>query len=105
MLGDAYGAAIVEALSKKELEAMDIEKQKEMEKEQADLESAQALLHGSKSSGSMVKAYYLEDETLLWKLYSLYHTEWRGQSLFCIIKWIISRSSRGHYRGQIKLNH
>jgi hypothetical protein len=31
MLGDAYGAAIVEALSKKELDAMDEERRKELE--------------------------------------------------------------------------
>ena len=55
LLGDAYGAAIVEALSKRELEAMDSEKQKEMEQEHADLESAQALL--SKTSGSMVETH------------------------------------------------
>lgn len=39
MLGDAYGAAIVEALSKKELEEMDLEREKEM-----DLESAETNL-------------------------------------------------------------
>jgi hypothetical protein len=45
MLGDAYGAAVVEALSKKELEAMDEEREKELEKERnEDLESAQTLL-------------------------------------------------------------
>ena len=33
MLGDAYGAAIVEALSKKELEAMD--RQKELDEKKA----------------------------------------------------------------------
>ena len=33
MLGDAYGAAIVEALSKKELDAMDKEKENERRKE------------------------------------------------------------------------
>ncbi len=38
MLGDAYGAAVVEALSKKELEEMDRERAKQLEN---DLESAQ----------------------------------------------------------------
>merc|ERR1712071_330853 len=33
MLGDAYGAAVVEALSKKELEAMDADKEMEERKE------------------------------------------------------------------------
>ena len=33
MLGDCYGAAVVEALSKKELEAMDKEAEKERRKE------------------------------------------------------------------------
>merc|ERR1711963_179220 len=41
MLGDAYGAAVVEALSKKELEAMDLEMKKQLEREPSDLESAQ----------------------------------------------------------------
>merc|ERR1719460_2292311 len=36
MLGDAYGAAIVEALSKKELDAMDQEAEKERRKELED---------------------------------------------------------------------
>merc|ERR1712045_136802 len=31
MMGDAYGAAVVEALSKKELEAMDLENEKQLE--------------------------------------------------------------------------
>ena len=45
LLGDAFGAAVVEALSKKELEAMDVERQNELEKERnADVESAQTLL-------------------------------------------------------------
>ena len=47
MLGDAYGAAVVEALSKKELEAMDEERRKELENED-DLESAQTDLKGKK---------------------------------------------------------
>ena len=39
MLGDCYGAAVVEALSKKELEAMDKEAEKERRKElEEDLE-------------------------------------------------------------------
>merc|ERR1712061_276932 len=43
LLGDAFGAAVVEALSKKELEAMDVERQKEMENERnGDVESAGA---------------------------------------------------------------
>jgi len=45
MLGDAYGAAVVEALSKKELEAMDEERAKQLED---DLESAQTDLKGKK---------------------------------------------------------
>ena len=36
MLGDCYGAAVVEALSKKELEAMDKEAEKERRKELAE---------------------------------------------------------------------
>lgn len=48
MLGDAYGAAIVEALSKKELEAMDLEKEKQLERERSDLESAQTDLKTKK---------------------------------------------------------
>ena len=45
MLGDAYGAAVVEALSRKELDAMDRERELEMEKERnEDLESAQTLM-------------------------------------------------------------
>ena len=47
MLGDAYGAAVVEALSKKELEAMDEERAKQLED---DLESAQTDLKGKKVS-------------------------------------------------------
>ena len=47
MLGDAYGAAVVEALSKKELEAMDRERAKQLEDED-DLESAQTDLKGKK---------------------------------------------------------
>ena len=47
MLGDAYGAAVVEALSKKELEAMDQERAKQIEGED-DLESAQTDLKGKK---------------------------------------------------------
>ena len=40
MLGDCYGAAVVEALSKKELEAMDKEAEKERRKEiERDIES------------------------------------------------------------------
>merc|ERR1711868_331812 len=35
MLGDAYGAAVVEALSKKELEAMDLEMKKQLERERS----------------------------------------------------------------------
>merc|ERR1712001_118342 len=49
MLGDAYGAAVVEALSKKELEAMDEERAKQLED---DLESAQTDLKGKKVSWS-----------------------------------------------------
>merc|ERR1719384_2336753 len=45
MLGDAYGAAVVEALSKKELQAMDEERAKQLED---DLESAQTDLKGKK---------------------------------------------------------
>ncbi len=45
MLGDAYGAAVVEALSKKELDAMDKEREAEMERERnEDLESAQIMM-------------------------------------------------------------
>merc|ERR1719273_2677851 len=49
MLGDAYGAAVVEALSKKELEAMDEERAKQLENED-DLESAQTDLKGKKEA-------------------------------------------------------
>ena len=43
MLGDAYGAAIVEALSKKELDAMDQEAEKERRKElEEDIEQGHA---------------------------------------------------------------
>jgi hypothetical protein len=56
MLGDAYGAAVVEALSKKELEAMDEEREKELEKERnEDLESAQTLLKEKWTKLSKVK--------------------------------------------------
>jgi len=48
MLGDAYGAAVVEALSKKELEAMDLEMKKQLERERSDLESAQTDLKTKK---------------------------------------------------------
>ena len=48
MLGDAYGAAVVEALSKKELEAMDLEMKKQLERERSDLESAQTDLKSAK---------------------------------------------------------
>ena len=48
MLGDAYGAAVVEALSKKELEAMDLENEKQLERERSDLESAQTDLKTKK---------------------------------------------------------
>merc|ERR1711990_1423995 len=45
MLGDAYGAAVVEALSKNELNAMDEEREKERKAEEdEDLESAHAML-------------------------------------------------------------
>lgn len=47
MLGDAYGAAVVEALSKRELQAMDEERAKQLEDED-DLESAQTDLKGKK---------------------------------------------------------
>ena len=43
LLGDAFGAAVVEALSKKELEEMDVQRQKELDNEKnGDLESAGA---------------------------------------------------------------
>merc|ERR1719369_1289543 len=45
MLGDAYGAAVVEALSKNELNAMDEERERERKAEEdEDLESAHAIL-------------------------------------------------------------
>ena len=45
MLGDAYGAAVVEALSKNELKAMDEAKEKERQAEEdMDLESAHAMI-------------------------------------------------------------
>ena len=45
MLGDAYGAAVVEALSKKDLDAMDEEREQERKaQEDEDLESAHAML-------------------------------------------------------------
>ncbi len=44
LLGDCYGAAVVEALSKKELERMDREKKAEKAEDELDLESAKALL-------------------------------------------------------------
>ena len=45
MLGDAYGAAVVEALSKKELQAMDDQNERERQAERDhDLESAHAMM-------------------------------------------------------------
>jgi len=49
MLGDAYGAAVVEALSKKELEAMDELRRREDLEDEDDLESAQNDLNGKKT--------------------------------------------------------
>ena len=66
MLGDAYGAAVVEALSKKELEAMDEERRREDLEDEDDLESAQTDLKGKKvcymilSKKSWVKMAFLE---------------------------------------------
>ena len=54
MLGDAYGAAVVEALSKKELEAMDEERRREDLEDEDDLESAQTDLNGKKGSNMML---------------------------------------------------
>jgi len=48
MLGDAYGAAVVEALSKKELEAMDADKEMEERKEREQEEEEQMKLIRSK---------------------------------------------------------
>merc|ERR1711982_111012 len=48
MMGDCYCAAVVEALSKKELEAMDLEMKKQLERERSDLESAQTDLKTKK---------------------------------------------------------
>merc|ERR1712241_878454 len=57
LLGDAFGAAVVEALSKKELEAMDVQRQKEMENERnGDVESAQTLLKSKCSRDSFENA-------------------------------------------------
>ena len=53
MLGDAYGAAIVEALSKKELEEMDLEMKKQMERE--DVESAQTDIKAGKNKVNFKK--------------------------------------------------
>ena len=55
MLGDAYGAAVVEALSKKELEAMDLEMKKQLERERSDLESAQTDLKTKKVSNQFLQ--------------------------------------------------
>ena len=55
MLGDAYGAAVVEALSKKELEAMDLEMKKQLERERSDLESAQTDLKTKKVKNQFLK--------------------------------------------------
>lgn len=57
MLGDAYGAAVVEALSKKELEEMDRERAKQMENED-DLESAQTDLKGKKVGSGTSSSIY-----------------------------------------------
>merc|ERR1712223_1814993 len=57
LLGDAFGAAVVEALSKKELEAMDVQRQKELENERnGDVESAQTLLKSKCSKDSFENA-------------------------------------------------
>merc|ERR1712083_378337 len=50
MLGDAYGAAVVEALSKKELEAMDEERAKQLENEQTDLKGKKEAEEDERSS-------------------------------------------------------
>ena len=67
MLGDAYGAAVVEALSKKELEAMDELRRREDLEDEDDLESAQTDLKGKKvcniilSKKSLIKGgFFLE---------------------------------------------
>ena len=60
MLGDAYGAAVVEALSKKELEAMDEERRREDLEDEDDLESAQTGL-----KGKMVCSMILSEKSLL----------------------------------------
>ena len=60
MLGDAYGAAIVEALSKKELEEMDLEREKEM-----DLESAETNLKDDRDGKLSNKVCYTNLSTIL----------------------------------------
>merc|ERR1719382_1330937 len=54
MLGDAYGAAVVEALSKKELEAMDEERERERKKElEEDVERGhETIIKNSKKGNS-----------------------------------------------------
>ena len=55
LLGDAFGAGVVEALSKKELEAMDKLKQEELDRENGDVESAQTDVKSKVSKVSVFK--------------------------------------------------
>jgi len=57
MLGDAYGAAVVEALSRKELEKMDMDDDKEMTERGPDEEALIGIYKSSstESNGSSVK--------------------------------------------------
>jgi len=66
MLGDAYGAAVVEALSKKDLDAMDEEREQERKaQEDEDLESAHAMLD---KKWKAVKKIQIETTTGLFTL-------------------------------------
>ena len=65
MLGDAYGAAVVEALSKDELNAMDEEREKERKaQEDEDLESAHAMLDKKWKAVKKVYQFILFDSKL-----------------------------------------
>jgi len=73
MLGDAYGAAVVEALSKKDLDAMDEEREQERKaQEDEDLESAHAMLD---KKWKAVKKIQIETTTGLFTLSKDYDTK------------------------------
>lgn len=69
LLGDLYGAAIVEALSKKELNAMDEERKKQKEKEdEEEMETARIMMR--KDLESAIKDDDNEDDSNLSNLES-----------------------------------